>query len=141
MCELITVEQARRKLFLYEGRDVDLTENPHINMKCQETELCHLSVSSVLGALPSPPYVIVKQTHPSPKTISGAKQNISAICSSSGFFFVFPRSDELICMLLSRHLPQEGIGFEMQIGEIITTWLHSSKSALFASVCFHDIIQ
>lgn len=44
-------------------------------------------------------------------------------------------------MLLSRRLPQEGIEFEMQIVEIITTWLHRSNSAPFASVCFHDIIQ
>lgn len=66
-------------------------------------------------------------------------------CQKENFCYLFLimsfLPDELICMLLSSRLPHEGIGFEMQILEIITSWLRRSNSALFASVCFPGIIQ
>lgn len=44
-------------------------------------------------------------------------------------------------MLLSCRLAQEGIEFEMQIQEIITSWLHGDNSAQIASVSFPGIIR
>lgn len=92
-----------------------------------------------MGTLPWPPICHCKINSPV-CYLECQKENFCYLFLIMVFFF-FSHSDELICMLLSRRLPQEGIEFEMQIVEIITTWLHRSNSALFASVCFHDIIQ
>ena len=44
-------------------------------------------------------------------------------------------------MLLSRRLAQGGIEFEMQIQEIITSWLRGDNSAQIASVGVPGIIR